>query len=282
MSDQTPDPVDVIAGELRIQSGVHGGDNRPFLDRAEQIAQALADAGFRVRHFPAPKHVAGVSAYQWTDEYKPTAPASMSPRQAALEILAELDWSVVIESLSMFEDMDPLAYYGLHSELFETKWLDGRWFMGSTLRSHLSAWATSRMALKSWCINEDHHDGDMIWFNDCWHGDEEHSPCEWGYCWALDGDPEEFLVLAMDLLREGWEPEEAVPVVDDATRREVEALVEAIKAMRPDPSEPAPPGWDADDREGDRNVYRAADLLAAAYLPPPRLTDASYSGRTYK
>ena len=73
-----------------------------------------------------------------------------------------------------------------------------------------------------------------------------------------------------------------VPVVDDATRQEVEKLIEAIKAMRPDPSEPAPPGWDADDREGDRNVYRAADLLAAAYLPPPRLTDASYSGRTYK
>ena len=72
------------------------------------------------------------------------------------------------------------------------------------------------------------------------------------------------------------------PIVDDATRGEVEALIEAIKAMRPDPSEPCPPGWDADDREGDRNVYRSAELLAAAYLPPPRLTDASYSGRTYK
>lgn len=56
------------------------------------------------------------------------------------------------------------------------------------------------------------------------------------------------------------------PVVDDATRQEVEKLIEAIKAMRPDPSEPAPPGWDADDREGDRNIYRAAELLAAAYL----------------
>ena len=73
-----------------------------------------------------------------------------------------------------------------------------------------------------------------------------------------------------------------VPIVDDSTRQEVEALIEAIKAMRPDPSEPCPPGWDADDREGDRNVYRSAELLAAAYLPPPRLTDASYSGRTYK
>lgn len=73
-----------------------------------------------------------------------------------------------------------------------------------------------------------------------------------------------------------------VPVVDDATRQEVEKLITDIRAMRPDPSEPAPPGWDADDREGDRNVYRAAELLEAAYLPPPRLSDASYSGRIYK
>lgn len=73
-----------------------------------------------------------------------------------------------------------------------------------------------------------------------------------------------------------------VPIVDDATRQEVETLVEAIKAMRPDPSEPAPPGWDADDRRGDRNIYRAAELLAVTYLPSPRITDASYSGRTYK
>ena len=73
-----------------------------------------------------------------------------------------------------------------------------------------------------------------------------------------------------------------VPTVDDETRREVEALITAIRAMRPDPNEPCPPGWDSDDRQGDRNIYRSAELLAAAYLPPPRLTDASYSGRTYK
>lgn len=58
----------------------------------------------------------------------------------------------------------------------------------------------------------------------------------------------------------------ASPAVDDATRQEVEALIAAIRAMRPDPTEPCPPGWDADDRQGDRNIYRAAELLAAAYL----------------
>lgn len=60
--------------------------------------------------------------------------------------------------------------------------------------------------------------------------------------------------------------EMALPIPDADTRQEVETLVEAIKAMRPDPSEPAPPGWDADDRRGDRNIYRAAELLTAAYL----------------
>lgn len=55
-----------------------------------------------------------------------------------------------------------------------------------------------------------------------------------------------------------------VPTVDDETRREVEALIAAIRAMRPDPNEPCPPGWDSDDRQGDRNIYRAAELLAAA------------------
>ena len=84
------------------------------------------------------------------------------------------------------------------------------------------------------------------------------------------------------LLAEVRRSPSAVPVVDDATRQEVEKLITDIRAMRPDPSEPAPPGWDADDREGDRNVYRSAELLAAAYLPPPRLSDASYSGRIYK
>lgn len=58
----------------------------------------------------------------------------------------------------------------------------------------------------------------------------------------------------------------ASPAVDDATLQEVEALIAAIRAMRPDPTEPCPPGWDADDRQGDRNIYRAAELLAAAYL----------------
>lgn len=56
------------------------------------------------------------------------------------------------------------------------------------------------------------------------------------------------------------------PIVNDETRQEVAELVAAIRAMRPDPNEPCPPGWDADDRQGDRNIYRAAELLAAAYL----------------
>ena len=75
---------------------------------------------------------------------------------------------------------------------------------------------------------------------------------------------------------------QVTPILDAGMIQEVETLIAAIRAMRPDPSDPCPPGWDADDREGDRNIYRAAELLAVAYLPPPRLTDASYSGRTYK
>lgn len=65
---------------------------------------------------------------------------------------------------------------------------------------------------------------------------------------------------------EEWETPQIVPTVDDTTRQEVEALIASIRAMRPDPNEPCPPGWDADDRQGDRNIYRAAELLAAAYL----------------
>ena len=276
MSDQTPDPADVIAGWLwrGDMDGLLGESAR---SASGELLDALTAAGLQI--VPAPKHVAGVSAHQWTDEYKPTAPASMSPRQAALEILAELDWSVVIEGLSMHEDMDPLAYYGLRAELSDVQWLDSRWFMGAKFRSHLTAWVTSRMTLKSWCLNEDHHDGDMIWFNDCQYGDEEHSPCEWGYCWALDGDPEGFLTLAMDLLREGWGPEEVVPVVDDATRQEVEARMDwlnrASKAIYLEV--PAAVGDDVS-----AGMLDARRLLAAAYLPPPRLTDASYSGRTDK
>lgn len=68
------------------------------------------------------------------------------------------------------------------------------------------------------------------------------------------------------LLAEVQRLQRVVPVVDDATLQEVEALIAAIRAMRPDPTEPCPPGWDADDRQGDRNIYRAAELLAAAYL----------------
>lgn len=277
MSLKLPDPITVIAN-IPV---AWGGDvpTRMMLDRhdAEVVVNALTKAGLRV--VPIPPPVAGVSAHQWTDEYKPTAPASMSPRQAALEILAELDWQTVIEGLSMHEDMDPLAYYGLRAELSDRRWLDSRDFMGSTLRSHLSAWATSRMALKSWCLNEDHHDGDMIWFNDCQYGGDADSPCEWGYCWALDGDPEEFLALAMDLLREGWEPEEVVPVVDDATRQEVDedALNEDLDSLE---------DWESALRSTIRNQVTAgfnvtaqgdlADLLVRAH----RWIAAAYLGRT--
>ena len=265
MADQTPDPIDVIANIPLVW----GGDTptRMMLDRhdAEVVVNALTNS-FWVTPFPTPTE--GVCADQWTDQWKPTAPASMSSRQAAMEILAHIDWAAVIEDLAMFEDMDPLVYYGLHSELFETKWLDGRWFMGGKVRSHLTAWATSWMKIQSWCVNEDHHDGDMIPFNDCFHGDDDESPCEWGYCWALDGDPDDFLRLAMDLMRDGWEPPTDRPIVDDATRQEVEALVWVLTSM---PTAIGP-----------KTRSRSAELLAAAYLPPPRLTDASYSGRTYK
>ena len=211
MSDQTPDPIDVIANIPLVWGGET--PTRMMLDRhdAEVVVNALTNS-FWVTPFPTPTE--GVCAYQWTDQWKPTAPASMSSRQAAMEILAHIDWATVIEDLVMFEDMDPLVYYGLRSELFETKWLDGRWFMGGKVRSHLTAWATSWMKIRSWCVNEDHHDGDMIPFNDCFHGDDDESPCEWGYCWALDGDPDDFLRLAMDLLRDGWEPPTDRPVVE--------------------------------------------------------------------
>ena len=250
VADQTPDPIDVIANIPLVW----GGDTptRMMLDRhdAEVVVNALTNS-FWVTPFPTPTE--GVCAYQWTDQWKPTAPASMSSRQAAMEILAHIDWAAVIEDLAMFEDMDPLVYYGLHSELFETKWLDGRWFMGGKVRSHLTAWATSWMKIQSWCVNEDHHDGDMIPFNDCFHGDDDESPCEWGYCWALDGDPDDFLRLAMDLMRDGWEPPTDRPIVDDATRQEVEALCASL--------------LDAGSDERICNaVDRARELLSAAYL----------------
>ena len=74
-----------------------------------------------------------------------------------------------------------------------------------------------------------------------------------------------------------------VPTVDDETRREVEALIAAIRAMRPDPNEPCPnepcpPGWDSDDRQGDRNIYRAAELLAAALKAAELLAAALKEG----
>lgn len=147
---------------------------------------------------------ATVSCQQWTNEWKPTAPLSMSPRQAAVEILAELDWSMVIEDTAMCDEMDPLAYYGLRAELFDTRWLtERRW--PSRVQSHLTAWVTSRMRLQSWCTNEAHHDGDMIPFNDCYRGsDDDGDRCEWQSVWAVDGDPDDFLRLAITLLRDGW------------------------------------------------------------------------------
>ena len=115
--------------------------------------------------------------------------------------------------------------------------------------------------VKTWETRGNPPHGDMIWFNYCWHGDDEESPCEWGYCWALDGDPEEFLALAMDLLREGWEPEEVVPVVDDETREDV---LDAVRHAKDTLTEVAVryPSWGSELRLAGRTL----DALAAAYL----------------
>lgn len=148
-----------------------------------------------------------VSCDHWTDEWKPTAPATMSPRQAATEILAALDWSAVIERIAEFDEGDPLIFYGLRAELYDAYWLDSNRRWPRRFTSHLTAWVTSRMRLQSWCANDDHHDGDMIPFNDCFHGDDDgESSCEWRRVWAVMGDPDDFLRLAMTLLRDGWTP----------------------------------------------------------------------------
>ena len=263
MTDQTPEEI-LDNGYTTVLAG--DGQRSIRSKTGQEHLAALTAAGYLIVPIPTPTE--GVCADQWTDQWKPTAPASMSSRQAAMEILAHIDWATVIEDLVMFEDMDPLVYYGLRSELFETKWLDGRWFMGGKVRSHLTAWATSWMKIQSWCVNEDHHDGDMIPFNDCFHGDDDESPCEWGYCWALDGDPDDFLRLAMDLMRDGWEPPTDRPIVDDATRQEVEALCAFL--------------LDAGSDERICNaVDRARELLSAAYRMPKHEAGRTLDGRTW-
>lgn len=167
---------------------------------------ALIDAGYRIVpvHTPTPD----VWTLEWTDERKPTAPTYMSAREAACEILTELDWERVIEETVGWRDIDPLIYAGLRSQLETINWLDPRRFMMTKWRSHLTAWVTAHMRQVSWCTNPDHHDGDLWPFEDCtWWDDDPESPCEWGHTWALYGDPEPFLRLAMTLFRDGWTPE---------------------------------------------------------------------------
>lgn len=119
----------------------------------------------------------------------------------------------------------------------------------------------------------------LLWRSRAWEAEEQNRElrawkesamtelARWYAVWEALGQPGALgEIRAVAALAEVKRLRSAVPVVDDATRQEVEALIAAIRAMRPDPTEPCPPGWDADDRQGDRNIYRAAELLAAAYL----------------
>ena len=164
----------------------------------------MADA-----HTPEPSPPAGIAALHWTDEWKPTAPTSLSAREAAVWILADIDWASIIEEQGFFyEQMDPVVYYGLRERLFDVNWVGPSRRWPDRLTSHLTAWVTSRLKVQSWCVAEGHAD-DMIPFNDCWHGDDPDSPCQWSTCWALLGDPQGFLGLALTLIRDGWEAPDA-------------------------------------------------------------------------
>lgn len=166
---------------------------------------------------PRPEVPQGVSALHWTDEWRPTAPLHLEQAEAAMWILAECDWAAIIEEQGPFyEGMDPLVYYGLREELYRTNWLEVSRFP-SRLRSELTAWVASKLVEMSWCANEDHHD-DMIPFNDCFHGEDPEVGdfCRWEDLWVLDGDPHEFFRLAIELIRDGWEPTPKVTVADDS------------------------------------------------------------------
>ena len=152
----------------------------------------------------SPEIPPGVSSWRWDDEWSPTAPATMSAREAAVWLLHAADWAQVLEQHDEWAPMDPLVWYGLVDRLSDANYLPN-WRRTDKLASHLIAWVASRLEKKSWCTNPEHHD-EMIPFNDCWHGDEPDSPCQWEQCWALTTEPSNLIAVATEIVRDGWEP----------------------------------------------------------------------------
>lgn len=162
---------------------------------------ALEKAGLRITR--ATLHNPNVFAEEWTCDIAPFTSAEMSCREAAIEILKAIDWSRLVEEYvrgersSVHPALNELEIAGLTEHL---DWSFGRLYLARA-ESHLIAWATSRMSAWAYCANMAHAYDDEMTFNYC-DGESEDGPCEWKECWALLGDPTDFLDLAITLFKE--------------------------------------------------------------------------------
>ena len=195
-----------------------------------------------------------VDMSRWTDEYRPTASAKFSAREAAVAILSEADWSSLLDPsynlIEQIDDLNHLEWRGLLAML-DTDWdavTRRRWVhKPRDFESHLIAWMTAHMQRTSYCIADDHDatydtpadriDG-IRYFNMCdtpeddsscstcdspdrddrwdevgvddtevvctdgWHDGDPESPHEWCAIWYVNGEPEDFVRLALSLASE--------------------------------------------------------------------------------
>jgi hypothetical protein len=136
----------------------------------------------------------------WTDEWKPTAPGGLSAREAAVSILSYMDLDVLLVEPGERAEDELLVWLGLTLYVNQINWERStrqRW--PDRVASHLLAWTTARMRAVSMCVTESHAD-DWRPFNDCWCGEED-EPHQWTHVWSLDGDPDDFYLLAKQLIR---------------------------------------------------------------------------------
>lgn len=138
-------------------------------------------------------------------DFAPSAPASLSPREAAILILHRTEWDfflngrheVNIEALGVAHVLDVIRWN-----------INGPYFGVSALlsivprvRNTTVAWVTSHLVKAHLCLAcLDEADGDPVPYDDCLNGDE-HADAVFRVDWMLPDDPDEIRTAFISLVK---------------------------------------------------------------------------------
>lgn len=127
----------------------------------------------------------------WNNEYSPRRPVSMSPREAAIDILSTLDWRETVEEYSYEELLPALETYALYGYASDLRFGSG--YMNK-LNRRLLALVTSSMARSRVCVAHEYEGA----YGSCPVEDGEHDFQE---VWFIDMFIDEFMDKIFDSLK---------------------------------------------------------------------------------